>query len=874
MYMKAIRVMIRSFFVLLLSLYLFADILGGSALGAQGRFVPGEIIVRFKSETAGSVSARSESGDTGFLPVASSHNIFHLSSKNLPSHLSHIRHVKVESGSEVETCELYRKMPEVLYAEPNYLYEISLIPNDPLYDEQWALPLIEADAAWDVESGDGNVIIAVVDTGIDYIHEDLAENIWRNPGEIPYNRVDDDDNGYIDDVVGWDFVDAREGLGDFNTPDNDPMDDHGHGTHVAGIAAAVTGNRLGIAGACPHCRIMPVRAGYRTLSGGGVLENEDAARAIVYAAENGARVINLSWGDSQRSYLIEDAIDFAAQKGALICAAAGNEKTSQYVYPAACDNPSVMAVGAGDQQDRPASFTNYGNWVHVSAPGVAIESTFPNDTYSFLSGTSMATPYVAGQAGLLFSHFPEWTAEKVRTRIMRTVDVLPEFMGKNCTSGRIDLLSALLTAEEDTVLYLYCLDPDEAHEGDLITIFGEGFGAEQDNGSVTFSPGISGTVLSWNNTVITCKVPPGTESGPITVKTGGGTVKGLELTLLRSFYTEEPEGNDFLNEGTAQKWQADDRSWLYPLPFSFPYFGKRYDSVYVCSNGYLDFTESGCGYKNSTAVFKTKTMIAPLWADLTTAGTSRSDEDIYIHSPSSDSVCIRWAGEHYDTQTPVNFEVILYRDGRIRFNYGKGNEDISPTVGISGGDGLSYHLASSYGQEDFSEAPTMSFSPLKSSFTLALDLGWNLISFPIMPENCRPDQVFGALLDHIEVVWGYRNGKWQSYIPNQPVISDLQTIETEYGYWVKTDKSGLSLPVQGYLSASAFPLSEGWNLTGFTWPEPRSLKETGPLIGKNFEIIWSYEDGLWKRYIPSSSFLSDLHEVEPGRGYWISILPD
>jgi len=197
-------------------------------------------------------------------------------------------------------------------------------------------------------------MIAIIDTGVDYTHEDLAANIWQNPGEIPGNGVDDDANGYIDDTMGWDFVDSFEGAAgeDFEIPDNDPMDRHGHGTHVAGIAGAVTNNNLGIAGVTWNCTIMPVRAGYKNQSGGGILESDDAAQAIVYAADNGAQVINLSWGDYQTSNLIRDAMTFATIKGALICAAAGNENSSDRIYPAASENDAVLAVGALDDKDK------------------------------------------------------------------------------------------------------------------------------------------------------------------------------------------------------------------------------------------------------------------------------------------------------------------------------------------------------------------------------------------------------------------------------------------------------------------------------------------------------------------------------------------
>ncbi|MEA3417071.1 MAG: S8 family peptidase [Thermodesulfobacteriota bacterium] len=357
----------------------------------------------------------------------------------------------------------YRRQGVVDQAEPNYLIPLKTIPNDLDFSRQWSLHNIgqtggtddadiDALEAWDIEHGKPEVIIAVIDTGVDYTHEDLAANIWQNTGEIPDNGIDDEGNGYIDDVIGWDFVDSFGGAADedFLTPDNDPMDRHGHGTHVAGIAGAVANNSVGIVGVAWNCKIMPVRAGYKTSSGDGVLESDDAAQAIIYSAENGAKVINLSWGDYQKSNLIEEAMTYATNHGTLVCAAAGNENSNSLIYPAASENTAVLAIGATDSHDLKASFSNYGAWawVDVSAPGVNIYSTFLNNAYRQMSGTSMAAPHVAGVAALLFSYFPDISPIEAKTRIMRSVDVLADLSEKNSVSGRINVYSAL-TASHD-----------------------------------------------------------------------------------------------------------------------------------------------------------------------------------------------------------------------------------------------------------------------------------------------------------------------------------------------------------------------------------------------------------------------------------------
>lgn len=859
--------MIRSFLFFHVAAILLAF---GVTPGWTGQdYVPGEIILKLEKLEPGVNSVSCFSGKE-IKPIFRK-PVQGYFRRPGPSYddLTGIYLVKVKEGTEIENCEIYTRMPGVVYAEPNYLQHICVSPDDPDYVQQWSLPKIESEAAWNIQTGSSDVIVAVVDTGIDYVHEDLDANIWHNPEEIPDNAIDDDGNGYVDDVIGWDFVDASGGAAgeDYEDPDNDPMDRQGHGTHLAGIVGAVTNNEIGISGVAWNCKIMPVRAGYKTPSGKGVLESDDAAQAIVYAAENGAKVINLSWGDNQKSSLIEDAIRFAADQGAFICAAAGNENTSDLLYPAALDNSSVMAIGATDSQDEKALFSNYGAWVDVSAPGVAIYSTYLNNSYASMSGTSMATPHVAGLAALLFSQFSGLSPPGIKARIMRSVDHIQALEDKNIVSGRINAFTSLST--QYSTPYILSLSPDAAHEGDQVTLFGDRFGPEQGSARVTFSPGIDAEIISWSEYEVKARVPEGAESGPVTVTTSEGTSNEFEVTILASFYDETLTGYEFLGGGTPQGWQADDQTWEYSLPFSFPFFGHDYDSVYVCSNGYLDFTDSSPSYLNSQSVLKTKVMIAPLWDDLATNGTYQPGEDIYVHSPSADSVCFRWAGEDYENGTPINVEVILYDDGRIQFNYGPGNTGLSPTVGISGGGGDNYNLADYDGRSDLAEVESVLFIPHEQSFTIPLDLGWNLISLPLKPENNQVSQIMGDINGGIESVWGYEDGVWYVYDPQNPGFSDLEVMKIGYGYWVKTTQEGLSIQIEGQVSSSPLSLTNGWNLVGFNSLQSMPVEDALAWIEGEVESVWGYKDGMWELYDPKNPGFSDLEEIEPGIGYWL-----
>jgi len=329
-----------------------------------------------------------------------------------------------ESLDVFSVAKEYASNPNVECAEPNYIYHECVVPNDANYTLQWAHKVIESERAWDIETGDPDIVIAILDTGVDWDHPDLAANIWNNTDEV-IDGLDNDGNGYIDDVRGYDFVNTTNPVWpgeDGIDPDNDPMDFHGHGTHCAGIAAAATNNGIGIAGVSWNCKIMPLRAGYKSDAGGGNFETENVVAAIVYAADNGAKMISMSWGGYEYDALLHEAVKYAYDRDVLMVAAAGNEETSLELYPAAFDE--VVAVTATRSDDKPAQFTNFGGWVEIAAPGVGILSTIWNDSYRYADGTSMSTPHVAGVAALIWSHFPRMSRDWVRLQLRYTTDDL------------------------------------------------------------------------------------------------------------------------------------------------------------------------------------------------------------------------------------------------------------------------------------------------------------------------------------------------------------------------------------------------------------------------------------------------------------------
>jgi subtilisin family serine protease len=333
--------------------------------------------------------------------------------------LSGIYRIEVDAAAGDAIQDLLnacRRNPDVEYAELSHVVSICAQPDDPEYGKQWNMDKIAAPEGWDTCQGSDDIVVAVIDTGVDYNHRDLKANIWCNEAELNgLPGVDDDGNGYIDDIYGYNFA--------YNN--SDPMDDNGHGTHVAGIIAAVGNNGLDVAGVCWNARIMPLKM----LDAGGDGTSADAAPAIYYAVANGADVISLSWGSDEDSQVIKDALAYARRQGVLVVAAAGNQGADMSFYPASY--PGVIAVAATESNDKRWYLSNYGQWVDIAAPGrdilslraAGITSATAQTTFTTkLSGTSMATPHVTGACALLLAANPFLTCEEVEQMLLSTGD--------------------------------------------------------------------------------------------------------------------------------------------------------------------------------------------------------------------------------------------------------------------------------------------------------------------------------------------------------------------------------------------------------------------------------------------------------------------
>ncbi len=385
--------------------------------------------------------------------------------------VSNLYTVELPAGWSVpQLLAAVQNSPHVLLAQPDYQVSIDQVPNDASFGVQWGLNntgqsggKVDADIdgpeAWDKSKGSGTVIVAVIDTGIDYNHPDLAVNIWTNSKEVPGNGVDDDGNGFVDDVHGYDFANS----------DADPWDDNSHGTHVAGIIGAASNNGSGVAGVAWNVQLMAVK--FLNASGSGSTSN--AIKGLNYAVGNGAVVSNNSWGGGGFSQALSDAIKSAGTKGHIFVAAAGNNGTnndSTAFYPANYNLDNVVSVAASDRYDNLASFSNYGaSTVDLAAPGVSIYSTLPNNSYGYKSGTSMATPFVTGALAMVRDQHAGWSNKQVIDQVLNTVDPLSSLTGKVATGGRLNLSAALSVA--DPALSINDVSVVEGDSGTVEAVF-------------------------------------------------------------------------------------------------------------------------------------------------------------------------------------------------------------------------------------------------------------------------------------------------------------------------------------------------------------------------------------------------------------------
>ncbi|MEE8416065.1 MAG: S8 family peptidase [Desulfobacterales bacterium] len=453
---KKFAIVIIAFFSFMPSLFWAndADPTNTGPKASNAPYASGEILVKYKPSLREATTEHYQT-KLGITTIRSFHTIG-------------VEHVRLPGEMTVaQAVKLFRNDPNVAYAEPNYYYHLDIIPNDKDFGLLWGMNNtgqnvngtvgtadadIDAPEAWDITTGAGSVVVAVIDSGVDGSHPDLSGNLWTNPGEIPGNGVDDDGNGYVDDIRGWDFANK----------DNNPTDDNGHGTHVTGTIAAVGNNGIGVAGVAWNVKIMALKS-FRA-DGSGL--TSDAILAIAYANLMGADVINNSWGGGPYSQALFDMI--RSSSAVVVCSAGNSGQNNDLIphYPSSYTSANILAVAATDPNDNLAWFSNFGvTSVDVAAPGVNILSTVSGGGYDYKSGTSMAVPFATGLAALLKAKSQSSAISdnssksfvtgsglsnlEIIAKIKETVDPVDSLNGQIATGGRINAFRAVKSTGGD-----------------------------------------------------------------------------------------------------------------------------------------------------------------------------------------------------------------------------------------------------------------------------------------------------------------------------------------------------------------------------------------------------------------------------------------
>lgn len=647
------------------------------------RFHPQELLIKFRPNvTRAQETALARSLGNAQIKA------FKRPRKLAKSRMDRWRLMKLGKNADIKkVMENLSRNPTIERIEPNFEVSIKGIPNDPAFTELWGLNNtgqsggtadadIDAPAAWDSHSGENSsVLVAVIDTGVDYRHEDLAANHWVNPGEIAANGIDDDGNGYIDDVYGYDFYNS----------DADPFDGNSHGTHVAGTIAAVGNNGIGITGVSWGAKIMAVKF----LSDSGSGYTSGAINSVLYAADMGARIMSNSWGGGGYSQALEDAIWTAYDANALFIAAAGNSSSNNDAsphYPSSYNVPNVIAVAATDHNDELAYFSSYGaTTVDLAAPGVNTYSTTPGNGYGYKSGTSMATPHVSGAAVLLLSQDPARNTDGLKSLILDTVDPLSSLSGITLTGGRLNVLNAVgclntqysLSITTPTTGFSVVAGfpatvtarlsscgspvPDATviatfdNNDTAITLYDDG---THDDGAA--NDGVYGG--TWNPYTIGPVVIT-IDSSHATMGVRTATINGEVSDQVD--YSYEPATFNWIDTTTGTAYYlSDDSGVTIPVGFDFDFYAVRSSNVTISSNGFLTFSDPGNAwvYSNTSLpnLSSPNGIAAPFWDDLNPSSGGVIYSLLEGTAPNR-RLTISWVDvPHYSSVGTASFQAILY----------------------------------------------------------------------------------------------------------------------------------------------------------------------------------------------------------------------
>jgi subtilisin family serine protease len=736
---------------------------------ARHEFVPGEALVRFKQNRTfegtrqlavpnSDVAVQANSRPASRTGAAAMEEVLVEVERFEGSDLvDGLRIAHMAPADTIKAVAALSASADVLYAEPNYVLHTDATPNDPQFGALYALNKIGMPQAWDTTKGDRNIVVGVVDEGIDLNHPDLQANIWTNPSPGTFAGF-----GPKVQLSAANYSVSEGGGAATVTVLRDPGDLHGfdfvknsgiipgesHGTHVAGTIGAVGNNGVGVVGVNWQVGLMSLRFIDQTTNNGSEV---DAIKAYNYARQmrklwidtggvQGAnvRVLNNSYGGSSFSQASLDAITALNAANILFVAAAGNGTKNTDVaphFPSSYDLPNVISVAATDNSmpdEKLGSFSNFGaRSVLLGAPGVGILSTTPNNTYSTFNGTSMAAPHVSGAAALLLAQNPNLTVAQLRALLEFNGDPIAALAGKSVSGRRLNVANSLqaLLSNDVTPPGTVTSFQIASQAGRTVNLSWFSSGDDGASGRASLYE-ITFTDSSTNATrTLTTVIPTATgTSQSVTVnipyRHTSGTIKlrefdkvgneGIPATLsvnvdplVADPYVASTTASAALSTGgTGLLFNCDDCYRTQALPFTFNYFGSAYTQIKVSSNGNIYFEPPTAPTRTNgdandvpssvggMAPFK---MIAGMWDDLDLRTSRRADADVYFVQPDANRVILRWQGVQFGNGTtggPINFEVELNSNGVIKTRYGSGNTNLFPVVGISGGEPDVYSISS------------------------------------------------------------------------------------------------------------------------------------------------------------------------------------
>ncbi|HEV2801020.1 MAG TPA: S8 family serine peptidase [Pyrinomonadaceae bacterium] len=725
-----------------------ANIIGGA------QFVPGEVLVRFRTETAAktaeAVSLPLRAADDGSLIEVD------IESFGGSETVRGLRLAKVDPARTLEAVAELAARSDVLYAEPNYIWRATRTPNDPRYTsgEMYGLNRIGAPAAWDTTTGSKSVVIGVLDGGVDINHPDLSANIWTNPGEVPGNNFDDDGNGFVDDVNGWDFH-----HNDRTVFDNELGDDHA--THVAGTIGAKGNNGIGVTGVNWDVSIVSMKVlgpdGGNTAN---IISGYNYARRLRQAGVN-LRVLNNSYGGPGKSLAALDAINQLNSVGILFVVAAGNSGRDNFSipdYPASYDAPNLIAVASTNSTDGLSSFSNFGaRLVSIGAPGSNILSTTPNNTYSPFDGTSMSSPHVAGAAALICAAIPACanssavnsgiTTAQLRGALAFTGDRVSSLEGKTTTGRRLNVANAMASALENdvtapataanfrvtgqtgrNVTLAWTAPGDDGNAGTVADY--DFFFVNSTGQAKTFLPTTLVPADAGTQQVVTVDVPFRNFSGTIQLRAydnaGNSSTTSVSVTVPVNAgsdpYTVALSAAQPLTPITGSSIVTGDDKYVFRnLPFPFPFYGVQRTSVTVSTNGVLYFSTPGRrdngdadDVPSEVESMQGQAMIAGLWDDIDINTTIRPGSGVYVIQPDGARIIFRWQGVTFSSpRVHINFEIELRNNGTIQMRYGD-NSRVFPVVGMSSGEPDAY-VVTSHTRECVANNNTCTSAPINLS---------------------------------------------------------------------------------------------------------------------------------------------------------------